>query len=415
MEVSILVKYNYRNRVNKSGRYPVHIYVKPEGEREKYYEVGLPRKPSVEEWQGNDDAWISTKSPYAFQSNQAIRDLKQKIIGVHKRLFDRGESLTHYHVDKELNFRGSRAVFNDYFRDYMRNPPPKVVLSLCTWEKYHAFIKHLDNFNPKILFSQFDEDLVAMIRNFLAAQIGQGGRVLAPASVKSYFDKFAVVLKHAAKKDKLLDERLVTTFFEEVKVTVPDRVEGLHLDVHEIKAIRRLVINPGHPSLGRDQKLFLLQIYGIWYYKDIIRLQRCQVHVDHEVGMYVTGQREKNGMPTIVPLWKFPNATEIMKEFEDPNRESVYWFRRDIFVDVQVYNQNIRAIATLAGVTRKISNKIARHTGWNLMVRMGVQWPVAKKIAGHKLEGIAGKHYVRIGLREVIDGTRSAQFDELGI
>jgi hypothetical protein len=31
------------------------------------------------------------------------------------------------------------------------------------------------------------------------------------------------------------------------------------------------------------------------------------------------------------------------------------------------------------------------------------------------VEGIAGKHYVRIGLKEVIDGTKLADFDKLGI
>jgi|GEM_PF-490720 len=415
MGVSIQVKHNWRGAMNKNGRYPVHIYVYIDGFRPQYYPVKLPQKPSIDEWQNKPDAWVKPNSPYSFQSNNAIRTYKQKIIDLHKRLSDYGVALTHYHIHKELEFKGDRAIFNDYFKTYMKNPPEKVVLTSVTWEKYDAFIKHLDNFNPKIYFSQIDEDMVARIRNFLAAQKGKKNKWLAPASVKSYFDKFAVVLKHAAKKDKLIDERLVNSFFEEVKVSVPDREEALQLDIHEIQSIRKVPLDPQYPSQDRDRKLFLLQIYGTWYYNDLIELERHHVHMDHEVGMYVSGRRDKNEQPTIVPLWKYPNATSIMKEFEDPNQASKYWFRRDVFVDAQVYNRNVKAIAKKAGVHREVSNKIARHTGWNLMVRMGVTWPVVKKIAGHKVEGIAGKHYVRIGLKEVIDGTKLAKFDNLGI
>jgi site-specific recombinase XerD len=393
----------------------VHIYVNIDGDRPQYYPVALPQKPSTAEWQDKSDAWVKLNSPYSFQSNDAIRAHIQKIINLHKRLIDQGVAITHYHIRKELEFKGNRLIFNDYFKSYMRKPPEKVAITPITWEKYDAFIKHLDNFNPKIAFSQIDEDMVAKIRNFLAAQKGKKEKLLAPASVKSYFDKFAVVLRYAAKKDKLIDEKLVESFFEEVKISVPDREELLHLDIHEIKAIRKVPPDPQYPSQDRDRKLFLLQIYGTWYYNDLINLERQQVHIDHEVGMYVGGRRNKNGQPTIVPLWKFPNAVAIMREFEDPNPESKYWFQREIFVDVQVYNRNIKVIANKAGVHRKVSNKIARHTGWNLMIRMGVEWPVVKRIAGHKLEGIAGKHYVRIGLKEVIDGTKLAEFDKLGI
>ena len=167
------VKHNWRGAMNKNGRYPVHIYVYIDGYRPQYYPVKLPQKPSIDEWQNKSDAWVKLNSPYSFQSNNAIRTYKQKIIDLHKRLSDYGVALTHYHIHKELEFKGDRVIFNDYFKNYMKNPPEKVVLTSVTWEKYDAFIKHLDNFNPKIYFSQIDEDMVARIRNFLAAQKGK--------------------------------------------------------------------------------------------------------------------------------------------------------------------------------------------------------------------------------------------------
>jgi hypothetical protein len=103
-----------------------------------------------------------------------------------------------------------------------------------------------------------------------------------------------------------------------------------------------------------------------------------------------------------------------MKEFEDPDPKSTYWFRRDIFVNAQVYNRNIKVIADIAGVNREATNKIARHTGMTLMARVGLEFPVLKKIAGQKMKDVAGV-YIKLGLREVIDATSLTDFDKLGI
>jgi len=143
-------------------------------------------------------------------------------------------------------------------------------------------------------------------------------------------------------------------------------------------------------------------------------MKRLDVHYDHEFGMYVTGRRSKNDQPRLVPIWKYPDAAAIMKEFEDPNPKSTYWFRRDIFVSPQVYNRNIKVLANIAGVTREVTNKIARHTGMTLMARVGLEFPVLKKIAGQKMKDVAGA-YIKLGLREIIDATNLADFDKLGI
>lgn len=143
-------------------------------------------------------------------------------------------------------------------------------------------------------------------------------------------------------------------------------------------------------------------------------MRRSDIHYDHEFGMYVTGRRSKNDQPRLVPIWKYPDAPAIMKEFEDPNPQSTYWFRRDIFVSAQVYNRNIKMIADIAGIHREVTNKIARHTGMTLMARAGLKFPALKKIVGQKMTDVASV-YIKMELREIIDATSLADFEKLGI
>jgi len=413
MGITIAPKYNFRNAVNKSGRYLIHLCVCIDGKR-KYYEVKVPQKLPFDDWSGRDQFWVKTSNPFSFLINDEIRRMSAVVTELQKRLFQQGSRITFYHVDKALGFNSNREAFNDYFKDFIKDPPPTVVLTDVTWEKYAGFIRHLDRFNSALRFDEIDLDMVARIRNFIMKQKGPKGKQLAPATVKSYFDKFKVVLEYAARRDGMLDTKLVETFFKEVKIAVPKKEEGLHLEIIELKAIRDVELDKQYPSQDRDRKLFLLQAYTGFYYNDLINLEKKCVRKDFEYGYYILGKREKNGNASIIPLWKFPDAIKLMKEFKDTDRRSRYWFRRDIFVDIQAYNRNLKVIGKVAGIERPISNKIARHTNIQMWIRMGAERPIVSKMVGHSVESTT-ENYYRIQIQEVMHGTANIDFKELGI
>lgn len=405
---------NWRNKVNKSGIYPVHLRVTIDSMSE-YYPVKLPIKGiPLADWSGREGTWVKNTNPYNFQINNEITKTIKVVTDLNKRLFDQGMKLTFYHLDKEFNFKGNRLLFNDYFKNYMRDPPATVTITNVTWEKYDGFIKMLDKFNPRIRFEEIDVDMVARIRNYMAQQKGRKAKFLAPATVKSYFDKFKVVLEHAAKRDNMMDIKLVESFFEDVKVSVPSKEEGLHLEINEVRAIRQLHFDKRYPSHERDRDLFLFQVYTGYYYNDLKIFERKHLRKDHEYGYYMIGERDKNGNPTIIPLWKFPYAADIIKKYQDPDPESKYVFRRDVFIDAQVYNRNVKVIAKMAGVRREVSNKTARHTNIQMWIRMGAERPVVSKMVGHGKESTT-ENYYKVNILEVIEGTKDANFESLAI
>jgi integrase len=412
MGVTVDPLINYRNKINKSGLYPIHLRVTINREQ-RYYQLKVPQKVPLSQWTGKPDNWIKNTHPFAFEINNKIIEKKSIVIELIKRCYNLNKPVTFYAIDRELSRKGDRTVFNDYVRNYIDNPPENVKLDEITWEKYEAFLGHLNNFQPKILMSEIDGTFVARFKNYLSNLKGRKGK-MDPATVKSYFDKFKVVITHAAKKDHLLDIRDVETYFEEVKISVPKKKEGQHLEIEELQNLRKLRFDKKDFSLERDRDLFLFQVYTGLYYNDLQILRKDQLFKDVEHGYYIIGERDKNGNPTIIPLFKFPYASMIIAKYQDYNQDNEFLFKREFFVEVQVYNRNLKILAKRAEIHRNLSNKTGRHTNAQMWIRFGADRPVLSKMMGHEKEQTT-ENYYKVNLREVIEGTKAVDFEKYAI
>ncbi|HEY4967057.1 MAG TPA: phage integrase SAM-like domain-containing protein [Puia sp.] len=412
MTISVTPLINFRNKTNSNGFYSIYLRVTI-NRQQRYYKVKIPQKVTLKQWSGETDQWIRNSHPYAFEINNKINEKKTVVMNLIKRCYNLNKPVTFYLIDRELNRKGDRSILNDYVKDYITRPPENVVLTEVTWEKYTAFLKHLNDFQVKIPFSEVDDVFIARFRNYLASLSGRNGK-MNPATIKSYFDKLKVVLMHAAKKDNLLDRQQVEYFFEEVKITVPRKKEGQHLDIKEVQDLKKLIFVEKDRSLERDRDLFLFQVYTGFYYNDLQTLKKDQLFIDSEYGQYIIGERDKNGNPTIIPLFKFPYGAEIIKKYRDFDPKRTELFRSDCFVEVQVYNRNLKILAKRAAIVHTLSNKTGRHTNAQMWIRFGAERPVLSKMMGHEKEQTT-ENYYRVGLREVIEGTKSINFEKLAI
>jgi integrase len=412
MGVSVKPVFNYRNKVNKGGLYSIHLRVTINREQ-NYYEIKVPEKVAVDQWAGIDDEWVKNTHTYAFEINYKIIEKKKVVTDIVKRFYNHNKPVTFYAIDRELNRRGDRNILNDYVKNYIRNPPENVKLDDVTWEKYNAFLKHLNDFQPKILFNEIDGTLIARFKNYLADLKGRKGK-MDPSTIKSYFDKFKVVLMHAAKKENLIDIRDLESYLEDVKISVPKKKEGQHLEIEELQRLRKLVFAKNEFSLERDRDLFLFQVYTGFYYSDLQVLRKDQLFKDVEYGHYIIGERDKNGNPTIIPLYKFPYAETILVKYRDHNDERPLLFKNEVFIEIQVYNRNLKLLAKRAEIPRTLSNKTGRHTNAQMWIRFGAERPILSKMMGHEKEQTT-ENYYKVGLREVIEGTKSVDFAKFAI
>ena len=410
---TISVKYNWRKLTNRDGRYGIHIRVYLSGEQARHYPVKLPAKVSPDQWQGKENHWVKNNHPFFFEINCKIAETVNKLNELIRRYYNMNKPVTFFSIEKELMLRGERNNFNDYFKNYIRHPPETVSLDKVTWEKYRACLFHLNNFQEKITFSQIDESLIARFKNYLSNLKGRNGK-MGPATIKSYWDKLKVVLTHAARKDHFLDPIEVERYFDEIKVSVPKKKEGQHLEIEEIQRLRKLEFDERDKTLKRDRDLFLFQVYTGLYYNDLQALRKDQLFKDLEQGHYIIGERDKNENPTIIPLFKFPYAINIIEKYRDNNPENPLLFKKSAFIEIQAYNRNLKLLAKKAGIARKLSNKTGRHTNAQMWIRFGADRPVLSKMLGHEKEQTT-ENYYRVGLREVIEGTKNIDFRILEI
>jgi hypothetical protein len=64
-----------------------------------------------------------------------------------------------------------------------------------------------------------------------------------------------------------------------------------------------------------DRDLFLFQIYTGFYYKDFLGFTKDQLLKDEQYGYIIVGARDKNDNQTIIPLFKFPYAANVIRKY----------------------------------------------------------------------------------------------------
>lgn len=159
--------------------------------------------------------------------------------------------------------------------------------------------------------------------------------------------------------------------------------------------------------------MFLLQVYTGYYFKDLFIFTKDQLQKDEEYGHIILGARDKIGNETIIPFFKFPYAKTILSKY-GPVASEKKVFDRKYLVEEPVYNRKLKEIAKLAGITKNVTNKNARHTNAQLSIRHGTEGAVLSKMMGHTQESTT-KNYYDVNLPEIVEGTKRVDFGKLGI
>jgi len=146
----------------------------------------------------------------------------------------------------------------------------------------------------------------------------------------------------------------------------------------------------------------------------MVGLKKEHLVKDHEHGYLILGQRSKNDEQTMIPLFKFPDAAALIEKYASKVITDPWVFDRKTFLTEPAYNRQLKQIALKTGITKLVSNKVARHTNAQLWIRLGTNRPVVSRMLGHSKEETT-KHYYKVDINEVIDGTNHIDFGKLGI
>lgn len=399
----IAVVLNWRKEINVSGMYSIHLRVTL-NRVAKYYKIETPQKVRYEEWSDTEDYWVKHTHPYAFEINTKIREKKAIIQDQVKRCYTFKKSITLEAIFSHLRQQGDRNSFYEFMQRYIKNPPEK--LEPNTIKKYSTTLTHLKTFKKELFFCDIDNGLIRDFSKYMQVDLELGG-----AAARKYMEAFKKVIRHA-KRENFIDPTQMEFLFDGIKIRVP-KAKRTFFDIQDVKKWKAVKFPAGKQYLARDRDIFLFQIYTGYYYKDLLIFLKEQLHRDHQYGYIILGERDKNGNQTIIPLFKFPYAETILLKYGSGIEEKMV-FDKKYLVEEPVYNRNLKEIASLAGITKNVTNKVARHTNAQLWKRLGTDTAVLSKMMGHTREQTT-QNYFAIDLFEIVEGTKKANFAALGI
>lgn len=400
---TISVVHNYRNKSNKKELYSIHLRVTIE-RIAKYYEIKVPQKVSAKEWSGADGHWVKNTHQFSFEINNKILEKKNILHDLVKRSYNLNKNLDFESVFLHLRRKGDNNSFYGFMQSYIDKPPEK--LELNTIKKYKTTLKHLKEFKTQLSFSDIDSLFITDFYKFL-----QVNKSIAGGACKKYMDSFKKVIKQA-RKENYVDPAQMESLFDDLKIKVP-KPKRIFLEPKEIISLKNLKFSKDQQYLERDRDLFLFQIYTGYYYKDLFIFTKEQLLDDEEHGLIITGARDKNGNETIIPLFKFPHAGYILRKYSSAEHDKNI-FNSCYLIEEPVYNRHLKDLATLAGIKKNISNKVARHTNAQLWIRYGAEGAILSKMMGHTREATT-KNYYNVNIPEIVEGTKRADFRKLGI
>ena len=89
-------------------------------------------------------------------------------------------------------------------------------------------------------------------------------------------------------------------------------------------------------------------------------------------------------------------------------------FNKDVFIEIQNFNKNLKILGKRANIARPITNKTGRHTNAKMWIRFGADRPVLSKMMGHEREQTT-QNYYKVNLRKIIEGTKAVDFERFAM
>ena len=386
-----------RNKLkNKSGKYTVNIRVNLEGKSDYLAISGFP-KLEPKYWDESKKC-VSSLHPFQLKLNGIIKREITKLEQFYIDQLDKGKTPNLQDIRYFYENQKERESFNLFVSTNIRKYIKKNELEHRTYQVYNTFKAHLDEFNPDIRFFQLTRNLVSDFNQFLLIRKKLNG-----TSRKKYFDKFKTMYREACKAGLAqYDEFLFSNV--KIKVEQPKRVA---LTIEEIRKIRDCDL-ADLPGLQQARDEFLFLCYTGLYYSDLRHLKDENL-IKTEKGFVITGERTKNGHRFIIPIYMFPQAIVIIESYRHTT-EDEYLFP-DTISD-QKFNVKLKTLATAVGITKNLTNKVARHSFTDMMISIGVERQFVSKMLGHTKEATT-QHYYDMNIDHIVNSKFGNRMIEL--
>ncbi len=364
--------YLIESKKNKRGEAPIYLRIK--------YKNQAPVNLSMEIYIKPDD-WdykklkVKAKHHRAHSFNHQTKEMETKILKIYDALIYNGEPISLIEIKNVLRNKVQQKTLLaliDYSIKSIESDPK---YSKGRIQNYRSFKKKITKFlNAELsrndlelghinyeIITQFDAFLSKEYRNRIN-------------TIKANMNTFKAIINRGRKINWLNDNP-----FKNYRCK-SEPSNRQFLTIEEVSKIQNLDFSqPKHLSTALSRDLFLFMTYTGITYGDMIRLKESHIAVVNGQ-RFIQIEREKTNGSCIIPL--LPKSEELIKEYKDhpisKNNGTLL-----PYVPIRCINKNLKIIARMAEISKKLSCHIGRHTFATLSLDYGVPIETLSRALGH--------------------------------
>lgn len=336
-----------------------------------------------DDWDFENGKYLQHKE-FCVYANNKLSEEKNKILTAY---FDVKKDISKPDLKAVVNlYRGAKAQspatelmnYYDAYVEEMKQLPDQY--SFGAINHYRKTRTHLILFLTKkgwlnIKLSELDSNFIMDFEHHLLTtpNLQNGYKPMNENTSGTYLKKIKCVVNNAIKRRILLSNPFLGFQMKKSKKT-----NRTYLNIEEIEAIRNCDFR-NDERLDKARDFFLFSVYSGLRHSDAYNLKEENIRIDKAGVKWINLVQIKTSDPLEVPMLK--ETVFIYNKYEQYRRESGYVLPR--FIN-QSINRDLKIIAKLAGITKRISHHVARHTfATTILLERGTELKTTSKFLGH--------------------------------
>lgn len=249
----------------------------------------------------------------------------------------------------------SDGDFYDFFANFIEKRKPRITIG--TLRNYRSELSKIKKFRPRLLFSEITMDFIGEYEKYMLCKLNNK-----PNTVSKTLRKIKTVLRNACVRGKMAHDP-----FQGIRL-LNEHTTREYLNWEELDRLEQLLDRTQRSMIKKVLRPFLFACYTGLRFQDVAQLGPQHIHE----GMIILNLH-KTRETVRIPLNK-----KAISLLHDP-----YNGRFFLLPCNGKTNLVLKHAMKQAGITKKVTFHVSRHTFATLSLNLGIPMEVVSRLLGH--------------------------------
>lgn len=380
MKALYTLVYNRKNKLNKDGEALVQIRVYYKREN-KYLSTGIYLLPKQWDPKRNE---VSQHHPEADELNRELQAHIEKLKTHERNEAKAGRPLVLSTLSLDnLQLATPTLSFTEFWHTWVETDNQ---LEYETKRTHRSDLNRLKEFKEEVHFFELTPELLRSYEAFLLKYrfieyTGQE-KPLSYSRIHGLFKTVRAYVNRAIQEGYIEPQNDPFLRFSTAKYRkVANQTTRKYLTPEEIHLLENLQIPEHLDYLEKIRDMFLLSCYAGLRYSDVVKLdESCLQYSKGEGYSLYYSMQQKTKVDVLVPIYLLfdRKPEQIVKKYLKKGDKKLFKGLTNQYV-----NRSLKQLAFLAGIERRVTFHMGRHSCATLLLDMGLSYEVVQQILGH--------------------------------